>query len=628
MDYNSNRYGTDANDSFDNRINPVFNTFGGKGDDTFVTEEFSHFAGGIGNDKITGGAAGVTAVYWDSPAAIYVDLAAGYANDGWGTRDSLIKVTTIQATPFDDTLLGDESNNQFWPAGGNDLIDGRGGIDRITLKAPPEDVRWSRIGADWYYEYSDSSGRLLSSSTVRNIELMNYYFDGHFSETFRLRNMDLVPTLVTFAPSAPRLDLELLPSSFWKVAQFGLAVVQLTEAHPAYYYPTIADYHGPGIFNPNPHNAVVGDFNGDGKDNIWVSWIAFPHTVDRQTALPPTVLMGTGTGLTALPSSSVPSTLNRDMAYRLMAADFNGDGIDDLAFGGMGVITQLTDGSYASHWERNGLALSNGTANTFTDGTPLLEGQQANADLTNWGFSHDGSAGDVNGDGRADLYAGGRLWVSNASGSWDLATQYLPAGIPRTTAPMSSAIGDLDGDSRQDIVVFWPNFSKETYAVMSSGKTYPSFTAVALPPLLFGDKSKANYCAIADLNADGLGDIIIATTRAEPYYLGAALQILIQVSPGRFEDQTLSRIDNRASDQAQGEGQLETIDVNGDGLIDIVHSLDSRGANIFLNDGSGHFTLFDLSGFPFVQASQVEGLGSESASTSILILPPKNVLHS
>ena len=137
-----------------------------------------------------------------------------------------------------------------------------------------------------------------------------------------------------------------------------------------------------------------------------------------------------------------------------------------------------------------------------------------------------------------------------------------------------------------------------------------------LPPLLYGANSKANYLAIADLNADGLGDIVIANTRINPYYIGAALQIVIQTSPGVFEDQTSLRINNTQSDSSGGEGQLRIFDANGDGLIDIVHSLGSRGANVFLNDGLGHFNLFDLGTLPLVQQADIEGLGSAGAGQS------------
>ena len=620
MDYNTKKYGTDNNDVFDNRIDPVYSIFGGKGDDTFFTEEHAKFDGGVGNDIITGGNSGAGAMYWNSPSGIYVDLQAGYANDGWGTRDVLKNVTVIQATQFSDTLLGDRMNNQFWPVGGDDLIDGREGVDLIVIMASPQSVVWSRAGNDWRFQITNAGGTVVSTSTVRNVELVQYYYDGRTTENFRLRSDQIAPSPVVFNANTPQLDVALVTSASWKVSQFGLAVVAMSEQHSAYYYPTSADYRASGTFIPHPHNAVIGDFNGDGINDVWVSWVAGPHTVASQPALSPTVLMGSGANLIALPASSVPSTLDRHMAYRTMAADFNGDGADDVAFGGMGVITRLPGGGYSNQWEANGLAIFNG--NTVTDGTPLLEGQGYDTDLSNFGFAHDGSAGDVNGDGLADLYAGGRLWVSNPGGTWDLATQFLPANVPRSS-PMSSAIGDLDGDNRQDIVVLWPDFAPQAYAILSGDKAYPNFTAVALPPPLFGSNSKANNCAIADLNGDGLGDIVVATTRAAPYYSGAAIQLLIQTSLGKFEDQTTTRLDNAPSDLAQGEGQLSLEDVNGDGLIDIVHSIDSRGANIFLNDGSGHFKLFDLSNFPFLQPDHIEGLQTNGYNNK----PPTGKLY-
>ena len=610
MDFTRSRNGTDGNDVFDNRVDPVFNTFGGRGDDTFVTDEFSNFSGGPGNDTVNGGTAGATAIYWDSPKGIYVDLAAGYADDGWGTRDTLHQVNTIQATGGDDTLLGDVANNEFWPGNGKDIIDGRGGVDTITLSARPQDVIWSRTEESWQYAYKTSNGALLGTGTVKDVELVRYYSDSKFSGYLRLRSSDSTPSALRFDPVSPKLDMELMNSSPWKIGDLGIAVRIVNESYPPYYYPTFTDYHGGGIFGPNAHNAVVGDFNGDGKEDIWLSWVAFPHTLVRQTALPPTILFSTNEGLKALDAGFIPSSLNRHMAYRTMVADFNGDGVDDVAFGGMGIITRLPDGTYSNTWERNGIALF--TGGSVVDATSHLEGQGTQADLTNWGFAHDGSAGDVNGDALGDLYAGGRLWVSGKDANWSLATDLLPSEVPRSP-PMSSAMGDLDGDGRDDLAIFWQSFQNAAYAILSNRKAFPSFTAIALPPLLFGANSKANNCAITDLNADGLGDIVVATTRSVPYYQGAALQILIQVSPGKFEDQTSSRIDNSASDQAQGEGQLRVFDANGDGLVDIVHSLDSRGANVFLNDGFGHFRLFDLSGVPYVQQGDIEGLQGVNA---------------
>ena len=45
---------------------------GGPGNDQIINDEFEWIAG--------------SAVYWDSPNAIYVDLEAGYALDGWSAE--------------------------------------------------------------------------------------------------------------------------------------------------------------------------------------------------------------------------------------------------------------------------------------------------------------------------------------------------------------------------------------------------------------------------------------------------------------------------------------------------------------------------------------------------------------
>ena len=617
MDHNTKRYGTDGDDVFDNRLSPVFDTLGYGGNDYFITDEFANFDGGPGNDTIVGGVSGATAIYWESPSSIFVDLLAGYANDGWGTRDTLTGVTWIQASQYGDTILGSNAGDVIWPGSGNNTVDGRGGFDGVILTVKPDSVRWTYAAKTWHYEFGGTNGVPLSSGSLTNVEFVQYLSDGQFSPWYRLLPTEPSPVLLSFDPTSPKLDASLVAASQWKIAQFGLASRTLTEQNPSYSYPTPSDTHPAGMFTPNPHNAVVGDFNGDGREDIWISWASFPHLITRQTPLLPSVLINSAAGLEPLPSSKIPSTLDRNMAYRHVVGDFNGDGIDDVAFGASSLPISQPNGAVV-----------------FQNGVPVdisarLSGQEVGSDFSNWGFSHDAAAGDMNSDGVADFYAGGRLWISDrSSGTWNQATSSLPAGLPRNQ-PMSSAIGDLNGDGRGDLVVSmvadWPWGSGETYALLSHGTSFPDLTLVKLPPLLYGANSKANYLAVADLNADGLGDIVIANTRINPYYVGAALQIIIQISPGVFEDETSLRIDNTQSDASQGEGQLRIFDANGDGLIDVVHSLDSRGANVFLNDGLGHFSLFDLGTLPLVQQADIEGLGNSGAGQATSKMYPIDI---
>lgn len=115
--------------------------FGLKGDDKLHSHNNAQLIGGPGNDTLSSEANdrwGGNAAYWDSPTSIYVDLAEGYALDGWGTRDTLIGISNINSSGRNgDKVLGDHRNNHFgvngfWQAG-TAFFDGREGFDSASI---------------------------------------------------------------------------------------------------------------------------------------------------------------------------------------------------------------------------------------------------------------------------------------------------------------------------------------------------------------------------------------------------------------------------------------------------------------------------------------------------------------
>lgn len=90
---------------------------------------------GAGNDTIDGGE-GLTdlAVFLTSPNGVRVDLAAHTAS-GEGS-DTITGVEALGGTFFDDTLVGDEGSNFFFPFAGNDTVDGGAGFDLTVFLAP------------------------------------------------------------------------------------------------------------------------------------------------------------------------------------------------------------------------------------------------------------------------------------------------------------------------------------------------------------------------------------------------------------------------------------------------------------------------------------------------------------
>ena len=115
---------------------------GQEGDDEITLEEGSTGQGMAGNDTLMlkPGANWATVWYWSSPASIYVDLEAGYALDGYGTRDTLINIRNVHGFNRDGDKGYGSSGDDFFNLGTNGnkkagtvFIDGRGGNDQAGM---------------------------------------------------------------------------------------------------------------------------------------------------------------------------------------------------------------------------------------------------------------------------------------------------------------------------------------------------------------------------------------------------------------------------------------------------------------------------------------------------------------
>jgi len=351
---------------------------------------------------------------------------------------------------------------------------------------------------------------------------------------------------------------------------------------------------------------------------------------------------------------ALPKDRNSECGYQLgvvrhvLVADFNNDGVDDI-FGGM-VLHLSDDGK-----------LYNKTLTNLPE--------YFRKDHMDPLFTHDQYAGDATGDGNIDIFMPSKLsavpgkWLDGteidscnecvASAPWSLlvndglgnftVNQNFPilgvgenhpllrsslyregkgilwgGGVEALWAT-TAAIGDFDKDGFGDIAVGWFNPRvTETWGlgVNSAGAVYyndgnndwRNRPIVPLPANWYGANGNANDMEVMDFDGDGWLDIVLASTKQEPYYQGRVVQFFKNNKDGTFIDVTTTVHSNPSlyengtgTSLWNGEGQLRILDFDHDGDLDIVDT--NTHTYVLINDGTGKFSMYDHTKFPRVNGS-------------------------
>jgi Ca2+-binding RTX toxin-like protein len=118
--------------STDTLIN-IWSLAGGDFGDKFTGgDDAERFLGRAGSDVIDGKGGSDFAEYEESPLAIFVNLASGFALDGYGTTDTLLNIENVRASNRSDYIIGSGAANILLALEGNDTIEGGAGADQIV----------------------------------------------------------------------------------------------------------------------------------------------------------------------------------------------------------------------------------------------------------------------------------------------------------------------------------------------------------------------------------------------------------------------------------------------------------------------------------------------------------------
>jgi hypothetical protein len=355
--------------------------------------------------------------------------------------------------------------------------------------------------------------------------------------------------------------------------------------------------------------------------------------VDDARATYPVVIdpLLTETADTQLESNQADTQLGASVAG---AGDVNGDGYADVIVGAPGYDAgQNNEGAaFVFHGSASGIA----TGNPATAATQL-ESDQASSSLPGevifapgFGFSVAG-AGDVNGDGYADVIVGaygyngdqldeGAAFIFHGSGSGiadgdpSTAASRLESntsgpflGLPPRFGYSVAGAGDVNGDGYADVIVGSNDYSdgqnREGAAFVfhgsSSGVAHgnPATAAAQLESNVADSEFGWSVAPAGDVNADGYADVIVG----DPYFgngqgnEGGAFVFhgsASGIADGSPETAPAQLESNEAGAQL-GFGVAGGGDVNGDGYSDVIAGAptyggtDAGAAFVFLGSSSG-----------------------------------------
>jgi phage gp16-like protein len=203
--------------------------------------------------------------------------------------------------------------------------------------------------------------------------------------------------------------------------------------------------------NAAGYHFTVGDFNGDGKSDLF-------HVVNNDYSH---VLLSKGDGTFDL-KARFPAqngyAMKNDANYKFLPGDFNGDGKTDMV--------HVVNGNYLHIWISKG------------DGSFEIKGRfpAQNGYVLNNAAGYNFTVGDFNGDGKSDLFHiingdYSHTWLSNGDGTFDIKARFPAQNgyVMKNEAGFKFLAGDFNGDGKTDLMHIVNNDYAHTWISKGDG---------------------------------------------------------------------------------------------------------------------------------------------------------------
>lgn len=550
------------------------------GNDTVTLSPGITYITGPGEDTITGGGF----AYWPVNTHVTVNLAEGWAQDGFGSIDHVSGITELHLPAAGADVTGSDAAETVFCFGGSGTL----------AMGPGQDVvRMWQLDSSQYSIRQVANTVVLTSATSR-IELR---------DVERLEFADR--TIDTTFHDRPYFDFQYDIRSFTE-SQWSQPWTYAGVTYPA----QLVSYFAQAV---SPF-----DIGADGDPDLIVP-LNRGYRTGVDTRHPFQVLENVGGKLVYNEALTEASPF--------IAGSRRTDTIFINRYGKEAMVTAAHDTAIETEtrtdipWRFGDLSISlasplhNIASELVAPATlprAVVTGRATAID------AHSMAVGDFNGDAMEDIlvgdFSGSFVLLQTTSGYFSYRTNDFLHALSDWREPtiansqpallLDLHMADLNGDGFDDIVAGWDGHHAAVRSRVFFNDAQGNFAVARsnlLPVSIYGDSNTLHMKTFsADFDKDGDLDLLILNSRSDPYYGGNYLQFLENDGRGTFTDATTARLGDPAafpdtySERLRWTDFWQVLDVNGDGALDIAGHRVTGPANtplIYLNDGTGHFAL-------------------------------------